>query len=208
MYTLINKNAALVIDSIAQKHVEDYDFLIANIGSCNTVNYQKKFKHFWKINVARPNQKFVNYYFNLLHQLLEGEDFLLQDIALKLYKTKLNSRGTHTLQFSLSTKMLHVVNTKLPIYDSMVRDFYFFKEPNKEQPIETRLKPFMDFYNFLSTEYDRILKEHLLEETIQLFIEKRKPSHFTNEKIIDTIIWGFVNCLKKRYFINPNFKYS
>lgn len=208
MYTLINKNAALIVTSIDQKHIDDYDFLIANKASCNAIDYQKAFKSFWKLNVARPNADFVASYFELLNQLCGGADFSLQEIALKLYKTPLNSNRTNTLQFSFSTKMLHIIHPKLPIYDSMVRDFYFFKEPNRNWPIKARLEGFINFYDFLIREYHRILKEKLLEETIQLFREQKKPLCFTNEKIVDTIIWSFVACLNKGAIVDRNISYQ
>jgi hypothetical protein len=195
MYHLINENAALVIDSIDQKHIESYDYLMANLGSCHTEDYQKRFKYFWKINLARANKEFVDFYFEMLQELYQGADFDVEHIASELYRIPLNNSGRNTLQFSFSTKMLHMVNPNLPIYDSMVRDFYFFKEPNSKLSIDIRLEQVVGFYDFLKAEYSRILKEALLEETIQLFIEKRKPAHFTKEKIIDTVIWGFVACL-------------
>ena len=55
----------------------------------------------------------------------------------------------------------------------------------------------MTFHSFLAEEYARVLKGGLLNVAIQEFRLRLKPQHFTDEKIVDSLIWAFVALLRK-----------
>ena len=85
-----------------------------------------------------------------------------------------------------------MVDQNLPIYDSLVSEFYFF-EPNTRNNKKTRIEELLTFYNFLQTEYLRIQQEGLLKDSIHLFREHFSPKHFTDAKVIDSLLWAFIN---------------
>jgi hypothetical protein len=89
-----------------------------------------------------------------------------------------------------------MTNPRLPIYDSMVADFYFYDSPANKQPLAQRIKHLVSFHDFLTSEYARILRLGLLSPAIQMFRQQFNPLHFTDEKIIDSLIWAFVSQLK------------
>ena len=89
-----------------------------------------------------------------------------------IYKIPTNKSGRQSLQISFATKLLHMVNPTTPIYDSMVAAFYFFDEPGRKQPLQ------------------------LLSPAIQSFRRRFSPQHFTDEKVIDSLLWAFVSLLR------------
>jgi hypothetical protein len=53
------------------------------------------------------------------------------------------------------------------------------------------------FHGFLTQEYARVLNGGLLASAIQEFRLRLNPQHFTDEKIVDSLIWAFVALLRK-----------
>jgi hypothetical protein len=90
-----------------------------------------------------------------------------------------------------------MTNRHLPIYDSQVARFYFFQEPSRELALQERINGFVALHDFLIEEYARVLKYGLLTSSIQEFRLRLKPQHFTDEKIVDSLIWAFVALLRK-----------
>jgi hypothetical protein len=73
----------------------------------------------------------------------------------------------------------------------LVSDFYAFRRPDSALPIETRINMLGRFYEFLSREYARVLEEELLKGSIALFREQLRPQRFTDQKIVDSLLWAF-----------------
>jgi hypothetical protein len=100
-----------------------------------------------------------------------------------------------------------MADPQLPIYDSLVANFYFFKGPNNPD-WEKRLNQYMLFYNFLIKEYKRIIDKGLLNDPIQQFKDKFDAQNFTDQRIIDLLIWAFVKLLNKKSVMNGQVIYS
>jgi hypothetical protein len=62
---------------------------------------------------------------------------------------------------------------------------------------EERLAKLTRFYEFLKAEYARVLKDGLLDKSIQEVRHSFPNSKLTDEKIIDSLIWAFINLLHK-----------
>ncbi|SRR6266481_3967951 len=88
-------------------------------------------------------------------------------------------------------------NPHLPIYDSQVAAFYFFQFPSTNINVDKRIDRLEAFHNFLINEYARIIKDGLLKLAIQVFNKRFNQWHLTEEKIIDSLIWQYVNILDK-----------
>jgi len=89
-----------------------------------------------------------------------------------------------------------MLNTQIPIYDRMIRGFYFFDEPDRKLPLQQRVNQCFQFHQFLITEYNRVLNEGLLVPSIQAFREHFDPQYFTDIKVIDSLIWAFIGLLR------------
>lgn len=192
MYHVINTHIDPVLRQIvAARHVADYDFLLGNRHRVGDSEYQRRYRLFWALNAARLSETFCANYFDLLKDVLETRRDI-REIARLLYLVESNKNG-HKLQFSFATKLLHMADPHTPIYDALVADFFFFSESHGTEKIPERIEELADFHEFLTVEYARVLEAGLLRPSIEKFREKLKPNHFTDQKVIDSLIWGFVS---------------
>jgi hypothetical protein len=51
---------------------------------------------------------------------------------------------------------------------------------------------YVEFYKFLKNEYSRVLANNLLKPAIDDFKNRFKTKQHTDEKIIDWLIWAFI----------------
>jgi hypothetical protein len=80
--------------------------------------------------------------------------------------------------------------------------------PSPDKELRERIGRFVAFYDFLKREYARVLDEKLLATAIRTFRSRFTSSHFTDEKVIDSLIWGFVDLSNKDALINNQIAYS
>ena len=200
LYDLINKYAEQVVRTAETNNLfESYQWLSANHTS---QEYEGKYRQFWAMGGAHLNLRFYPVYFTLLNEIRNAEPSAdiagqLTEVTRKLYDASEDSRGRKSIQFSFATKLMHTVHPHLPIYDSMVAEFFFFPGPTKEN-VEERIGEYIAFHKFLIGEYDRILRQGLLTKAVELFRNKCTDPCWTDEKIIDSLIWAFVALLRRR----------
>ncbi len=64
-------------------------------------------------------------------------------------------------------------------------------------------------YNFLLYEYNRILSSGILKSSILMFRNYFSiDEKYSDQKIIDSIIWGFISLSKRGAVIDQTIKYS
>ncbi len=198
MYRLIEKHAGIIVKRITQDFVRKYDWLVENADKVMGSEYQMKYRDFWAMNAALPSDEFCNAYFSTLHSALnKAKDTpSLTDIVKILYPFT-ERKGKNPKKpfppFSFATKLQHMTNTALPVYDKWVVGFYFFRVPKltKTGGVERQIADYIKIHDFLIEEYARVLDEGLLSRAIQEFESELKPRHFSKEKIIDSLIWAF-----------------
>lgn len=204
MYCVINQFSQIVVDRIPLGFVTEYEWLLDNVGQASTSDYQRKYRNYWGMNSAQLGPAFYLAYFDALNGASRVSP-TLSDVVRALYDASTRRDGRRTLQFSFATKLLHMTNPQLPIYDSLVAAFYFFQpSPSLEQ----RLGSLVAFHNFLIQEYARVLKGGHLKVAIQAFRDQLRPRRFTDERIIDSLIWQFVNLLGKGALLKNDIIYS
>lgn len=191
----MESNKRLLIQRIGTRHVDDYDWLMFNQDLATSPGYQSRYRKYWMMNAARLGQEYVDAYFDLLVRARSNEPDIKM-VASALYEIPCNSKGKKALQYSFSTKLLHALDPTLPIYDSQVAAFYFFTPPERTAPLDARLNDLGTFYKFLRGEHDRVLAEGLLQGCIHEFRSQLSPRHFTDQKIVDSLIWGFASLLR------------
>ena len=195
MYHLINNNIHPILQKIQRDWVNEYDWLVSNLPDSDQPAYQRRYKVFWRLNAARLHDNFCNAYFQALHNAKSNRPDLSK-LTLDLHATPTHGNGRNSLQFSFASKLLHMVSPSMPIYDSLVAAFYFYQEPSRKLTPEQRVASLVGFHSFLCTEYQRILALDLLAPSITAFRDHFHPAHFTDEKIIDSLIWGYVSLSK------------
>ena len=198
MYELINKHADQIVDAAGAEFISKYEWLCQNP---TDPKYEIEYRNFWAMGGAHLSIDFYPVYFDLLksacEQANENPIEQLTEVTRKLYEASKDSRGRKSIQFSFATKLIHTANSHLPIYDSMIAEFFFFQGPAKED-VEGRIGEYVSFYKFLIEEYKRVLDNGLLAKAIELFRHNCTVHHWTDEKIIDSLIWAFVPLLRNR----------
>jgi len=195
MYGLINLRCAEVLAAIPKTHVAEYDWLMANLQQVGIPDYQAKYRNYWRMNSARLCSGFYAAYFEKFHEC-QGVPPDLASLVIALYEIPTQKTGRQSLQFSFATKFLHSLDNKAPIYDKLVARFYFFKKPRWNAPVAQRVQCFVQFHQFLQIEYARVIESELLAPSIRAFRDYFEPQHFTDEKVIDSLIWGYVSLLQ------------
>jgi len=201
MYSIICRNQKAILNGIRQSDdVDEYEWLIKTVSSQSwPADFEGRYKAFWVM--GRVSGGYYPPYFQALGAARTQPPNLGQ-LCRALYpfstRKKKNSQQTiQTLQFSYPTKLCHMVNANLPIYDTRVARFYLFQEPSTDWPFPTRINAYVAFYGFLKNEYARILNRNLLKPAIDAFKQKFNPKQHTEEKVIDWLIWKFVDLADK-----------
>jgi hypothetical protein len=198
MYSFINKNADKVVASVTRDFVTEYSWLIQNAipSQIGTPAYQKRYRKYWSMNLSQLSPDFFLAYFRILAKA-RREQIPLDRIVNYLYEASTRMNGQKSVQFSFATKLLHMTDQHLPVYDSQVAEFYFFQAPTRGS-FEERLAALTEFYEYLRVEYARVLKNGLLSTAIKAFRREFPENKFTDEKIIDSLIWAFIKLLRSR----------
>jgi hypothetical protein len=207
MYELINGHFEIVLNSLPRNFVEDYDWLLEQIGQARTSEYQRRYRTFWAMNRPVSNPSFYDAYFEAL-SAPSGQEGTLEEIVRNLYLIPPHPEGPQSLQFSFATKLMHMRNPHLPVYDSQIAAFYFFEATSGGGNTDDGIKRLLDFYDFLRREYVRVLNDSLLATSIEAFRRQLLPKHFTDERIVDSLLWAFVRHRKGDDVFNRQIAYS
>ena len=196
MYQFINDNIALVMGTVIRKRDIDPYLVLAemfNAGSVSHNNeYQAVYRTYWQLNAARLSDSFCKHYFRVMEDCRHADRLSIGNVIEALYNVPSNAKGRKTIQFSFATKMLHTVNNALPVYDNLVGDFYFLPQIKPSWKYSKKLTACMHAYDFLLREHKRVLDNGLLSESICKFRERFElPTTYTDQKIIDTVLWRF-----------------
>jgi hypothetical protein len=213
MYNIINQNIDRIVHSVDEGlDVSIYLSLMSRFRNVNVVQdteFQAKYCKYWRLYGAGLSQDFRASYFELMEVLRGRPTPTIVEVIRPLYEVPTDNSGRKTLQFSFASKLLHTLDPHKPIYDSMVANFFFLPTPVPNENLEVRLQSLLTSYSFLCTEYERILHLGLLQPSITRFRQEfQVPAAYTDEKVIDTLIWRFVNLLKSGAIRNGLIVYS
>lgn len=213
MYILINQNIDLIISSVDRElDVVSYLTLLtrfANVNARLDRDFQLEYRKYWRLNAALLSESFCNAYFDLMESLRGQDNVEIEVVARRLYQVPTHKNGRQSLQFSFSSKLIHTLDSHRPIYDSLIADFFFFCPPDPNKELDFRLRSLSTFYSFLCHEYERILEQGLLEPSISRFRQiQGVEDAYTDEKIIDILIWRFVTLLRNGALTDGRIVYS
>ncbi|WP_413483805.1 hypothetical protein [Shewanella baltica] len=210
MYSIINENIKIILSSIKREsHIEPYLYLINEPRETEgeifkDTEYRKKYRKFWSMNSARLPSEFYDAYFDTLNSSYSN-NINATEVALELYSILTDKKS---FQFSFASKLVHMSNTNLPIYDSMISSFYHMPEITQNTLRGKQLQSELN-YNFLLYEYNRILSSGILKSSILMFRNYFSiDEKYSDQKIIDSIIWGFISLSKRGAVIDQTIKYS
>ena len=197
MYRFINEHCDLAITKLGAIDPRDYLELCkrmqSDVNATSDMQFQRRYRNYWRMNVARLGEGFYKRYFELLAECQQSRSIDIPRLAKELRATT----KKRSLQFSFATKLAHMVDPRIPVYDSFVAAFYFYEPPAGS--FGKRLKELMKFHDFLRGEYERVIREGLLNQAIRKFRDRYPPcDSLCNERIIDWLIWSCVSLLQDK----------
>jgi hypothetical protein len=197
MYQLINKNIGAVIEAAHELGIPAYSDLRARLTTVDVSKdavFQKRYRDYWRMNVGRFGPAFYEGYFGILSECQRvGSGDLRQTIEM-LSDMGSEPRG---LQFSFATKLVHMIDPRVPVYDAYVAGFYFYVPPTSKMPRGERIRNLFSFHAFLRKEYQRVIDHGLLSASIaELRSGQPDSAGIPDERIIDWLIWGWVSYLR------------
>lgn len=207
MYSVIEEHRERIIGTIPQRDIDDYDWFKKNRAQAGSPVFQSNYRKYWAMNAARLGADFYAVYFGLLASKDAGT-IPLKVCCERLCAASTRLNGSQTIQFSFSTKLLHTANPRIPIYDSRVARFYFFREPSPDLAQTARIDAYIGFHDFLVREYARVIDKRYLPESIKLFRSSFQAGDQTDEKIIDWLIWAFIGLADKGALLAGNIRYT
>ena len=202
MYAIINQHVDALLNSInPQVDIDPYVWLLGELPNRNVAQdqeYQRIYRRYWQLNPARLSKEYLAAYFGYLEQLkAKPENVMVETVTRHLFLTPTHGNGRQSLQFSFASKLVHMLNPEQPVYDSMVESFFFLPSGGANETTEQKLIRLLASYEFLHTEYGRVLDQELLAQAITQFRARFGVNEaYTDRKIIDTLIWKFVGFLK------------
>lgn len=198
MYRLINQHCDAVVNALgAIGDINDYLELRRRLTVAHDAaldpEFQRAYRKYWRMNPARLGDDFYKRYFDLLAETQRVGKADLAAISKDL--------GRHAsrdgLQFSFATKLAHMVDPTIPVYDSFVASFYFYQPPPATKPKSERLAGLLSFHDFLVREYDRIIFEGRLDWAIRhLRASRGVDESIPAQRIIDWLLWSWVSLLR------------
>lgn len=200
MYSLINRNIEYILENVPlSRHFEDYVWLktqYALINVSENDEYRRKYARFWAMGPARLSQNFKDNYFSLL-QNKKNNIPTIEEIV-DLLSTDANGNFVGKIHFSFATKLLHMLESNKPVYDSRIHRFFFLAEIENNVGYEVKKQQYIQHYNYLERECTRILERGFLSHAIIFTREKYNLNqNVTDIKIIDSVLWATVKCLEQ-----------
>ena len=216
-YVRINDNVGALLDGISrvmfmQPYIYIRRAILDNVNVANDGCFQVIFRHFFGMNRVKLRGVWLQTYFQLMSggiedlnpRRAEGLDprenadraqivNLLGQVVHRLHDVDIRHGGQDKVQFSFPTKMLHVINPDLPIYDSMVAKFYGSLDVASLDH-DGKVEKYLCYYKCLIDEYHRVIDEGDLNQPIEKFRRRfgvRDDDVFSDIKVIDTLIWQF-----------------
>lgn len=201
MYTLITEHRDLVIAELARindlaKYFDLRKQLVSGtIDVATDQAFQRLYRNYWRMNVARLSDPFYATYFGVLAKSQRSGSVDLKDVVRLLASPDINAK--RSLQLSFATKLAHMIDPRIPVYDSFVAAFYFYVTPAPDRSFEVRLDSYIAFHEFLRNEYQRVIREKLLDEALLAFRDRFGIGEdICDERLIDWLIWGWVSLLR------------
>jgi len=208
MYRLISQNVDQLLETIKSDRcrvIDPYVELVRRSrapANFQDVDFRSLYRRYWAMNNAGLTDEFFEAYFKRMEALArDNADLNPGKIACDLYEIP-RRQGGGSLQFSFATKLVHTIDRTRPVYDSVIVAFYFIDEGGAGRNMEARLKKRMDSYDYLMREHIRVLDQGFLKEPIDKFRAcfDDVASEFTDQKIVDSLIWKFVPWMRSRSF--------
>jgi hypothetical protein len=213
MYNLLNANIDWLCSKVDRNgDIGEYVWLAEALQKVDVSSdraFQRRYRNYWRMNAAHLGEEFIQFYFSHFEGLKQQSEIRVEEVAQILVEKPTHGDGRHSLQFSFASKMVHMLRPHLPVYDSMVEAFFFLPGGTQKEDVSHKAARLLGSYAFLTAEYERVLREKLLALAINTFRKRFNLGQgYTDEKIIDTLIWKFVGFARKGAVRDGCIRYS
>ncbi|MCK7510858.1 MAG: hypothetical protein MZV70_46845 [Desulfobacterales bacterium] len=123
MYSIINQHADLLIKKISPSNdVEPYVWLMDQLHAVDVTQdaeFRHTYRNYWRLNAARLSEGYVAEYFRCMEDFKrDPESATVESVLESLRATPTHRNGRKSMQFSLATKLVHMLRPDFPVYDS------------------------------------------------------------------------------------------
>lgn len=193
----IKNNSTLIIERITQEDIDVYNFIQKQFQNSNgdiKNNSLFKFafkKYYFRYNERLFNPDFFQLYFSKFSDKKLQERIKTENNINVLIEKLLNALKPfrEKLEFSYTTKMIHTINNKYPIYDSYVRNALGLKPPYQSDE-KKRKEHYLNNFHKITEIYTYIIRNKSLRDVVNEFSIHRDISNLNDIKILDFIFWS------------------
>ncbi len=178
----IENNSSKIVKNIKYERIEKYIFMKEFFHRYNKVSKNCIFKFLYREYYGLDNigltPDFINEYFSIFEEYKYSSiyfDFF--DVLERLYAIP-NKKGLKILRFSLTTKMLNMINKNMPVYNNEVAKMFGFTKP-RFPSFDKKLEIYLNQYEVIKNTYDEILSKNLLPKASLCFNERFKDYKIT-----------------------------
>ncbi len=159
--------------------LDKYEAVIAHNES-SSITFRRKFNTYFRV---RRSSIWQEAFYSIFGTLWDSDDVTFEQIIWNLYQK------TGQVEPSFSSKMLHVLNPEMPIWDQYVLKNLGFKTSLKGSP-EEKIKEAITIYDSITKFYFDYLHSKDGKAFIKEFnLQLPKYSHFSDIKKLDAILW-------------------
>jgi hypothetical protein len=194
LQTLVS-NGEKINTGLGAKDIEDYLSLISWFHSSNDkasfdLDFQRRFRRFYRLDMAGLTLDFLAEYFRLLGTLPRRAKVDLAGICKALQPFK-NRQNHETLQFSFCTKLAATLNPDYPIYDACVGRVFQFAAPPPPMPYNGRVQCCLTFYNHLRSTINWLAASPDIASIVPPQLQESENwAALSPTKQIDFLIWA------------------
>jgi hypothetical protein len=146
----------------------------------SSITFRRKFNAYFRV---RRNPSWQKSFYGLFDTLWSSKNVSFESIIRKLYEK------TGQVEPSFSSKMLHILNPEMPIWDQYVLKNLGFKTSLKGSP-EEKIKEAITIYDSITKFYFDYLHSKDGKAFVKRFnLQLPKYSHFSDIKKLDAILW-------------------
>lgn len=176
-----------IFNEIKQESIDVYIFLLEQYDEGNISNnylFQFIFRSYYRLDNAGLSPECKEVFFKLLN----NKEKNLNKILDTLYNIP-TLRGLNAIQFSFATKLLNMIDSNSPIYDSQVGDVINQRVTGNSK--ETKIQSCNQILVNLESLYKILLGDKKIRDIVSKFrIKYDKQNKCSDAKILDFILWA------------------
>ena len=187
----IYKNRSKIFERVDERNgLEDYFYLKVEYEKGNVMSdkFQSKYKNFYNMYVFGFTDEFFEKYF----ELLSNGETDIRKVLTELSKIK-NKKGKKSVQLAFASKLVHTVDSEMPLYNSTVGDLFNLSIPKGS--IEKKINSSMEIYQKLKSHHGSLIARDSTQKAMTEFRSERnfKEGILSDMKLIDSFIKAYMD---------------